>query len=755
MSTPSHLCSVCSAIIKQTPTHEEWQRGSDHHRTYEDFHAALDEGCFIYTVTWRHVKAQSRSTTLDDPRTFMPTKYELYFNKRIAKRRGSQYNDLISLKIEYWDTPRTGLNCNFGLIPTSDKQFRGNHVNPNISSHTSSTSTLDLAYQWFISCRGLHKQCTRLVTPTKYLPTRLIDIGTTADTHWKLHLTSDSPPTSRNYMTLSYRWSYTSCIKLLSSTYSSFLVGQPIVELPQSFQDSILVARRFGIRYLWIDCLCIQQDSATDWENESAKMKDVYANSACNIAAAASDSPYGGLFRTRDVSALQPGIIQSSSFNTDPENSGQESVETFHATDMMFWERNVTTTPLHQRGWVFQERLLAPRALHFTNDQVFWECFGGQKCEMYPLGIPLADPLRNFSLLFKDQVEPSTVTSTPSTSALTPQPNPIMSFETSQLWNDLVEAYTLCSLTMPSDKLVAISGLAHLFHEYTHDTYLAGHWRSHLLSSLYWMVYDPAPTRFRDRNGKIIYRAPTWSWASNDIRIDYRYLKTSDVYLASIIDAQVQTATDDPFGQVSSGYVILEGIEIPGRVLRRSEWVNTFLSINNDDEAVERERGTALIRLNHRNISDQQPINEAQESCKSPSSNDSEKEVKVQENIDIDIELDCLENGWREDGDGEEEGSREVFCIPLKAHEMNPADWPEVKSFGMAGLVVRAVKSNHGKERFEGEGEERKEYEEFERIGLFHCYNSEHMEHVGVLVDEVEGVVTVKEGVRRRRFRII
>lgn len=119
MSTPSHLCSVCSAIIKQTPTHEEWQRGSDHHRTYEDFHAALDERCFICTVTWRHVKAQSRSTTLDDPRAFMPTKYELYLNKRIGKRRGSQYNDLISLKIEYWDTPRTGLNCTFGLIPTS------------------------------------------------------------------------------------------------------------------------------------------------------------------------------------------------------------------------------------------------------------------------------------------------------------------------------------------------------------------------------------------------------------------------------------------------------------------------------------------------------------------------------------------------------------------------------------------------------------------------------------------------------------
>lgn len=560
-------------------------------------------------------------------------------------------------------------------------------------------------------------------------------------------------------MTLSYRWSNDSCIKLLASTYSSFIAGQPILELPQSFQDSIVIARRFGVRYLWIDCLCIQQDSATDWENESAKMRDIYANSTCNIAGAASDSPHGGLFRNRDIDALKPGIIHTSSFNTDTKNVEEQTVEEFHAIDMMFWERHVTTKPLHQRGWVFQERLLAPRALHFTDDQVFWECFNGQKCEQYPLGIPLSDPLRNFSLLFEDQISTSPVQSSASTSLsiLAPQQNLTMSLETSGLWNDLVESYSICSLTMPSDKLVAISGLAHLFHEYTHDTYLAGHWRSHLLSSLYWMARDPARTRLRNQNNQITYRAPSWSWASNDIILDYRYIIPSDVPLASIIDAQVQTATDDPFGQVSSGYIILEGIEISGQVLRRPELVGT-LSTEMNDEAAERARCMVLVHLESSTHSKQYPTKKTQKACEYPVKDETEVELNDQGVLKVNIELDCLENGWREDGQGEEggeEGSREVFCVPLKAREMNPADWPEVKSFGIVGLVVRAVHKISTLSKGHLGDKEEGEVEEFERIGLFYIHHTEHMATVGVLVDEKEGIVTIKEGGKKKMFRIV
>jgi len=69
-------------------------------------------------------------------------------------------------------------------------------------------------------------------------------------------------------------------------------------ELPETFRDAVQVTRELGIRYLWIDSLCIIQDKhdCRDWYHEANLMDKVYLHSYCNISAADANDSTGGLF---------------------------------------------------------------------------------------------------------------------------------------------------------------------------------------------------------------------------------------------------------------------------------------------------------------------------------------------------------------------------------------------------------------------------------------------------------------------------
>jgi Heterokaryon incompatibility protein (HET) len=144
----------------------------------------------------------------------------------------------------------------------------------------------------------------------------LLDIGPTDDTGltddlWRLHITAEDVARSFDYLTLSYRWGSADFMKLTKSSMASFRMGKPISSLSRTFRDAITVARRFSIRYLWIDSLCIVQDSILDWQEQSALMRDVFTNSACNLAAADSHGPDEGLFRNQDPSFLMSLELQA------------------------------------------------------------------------------------------------------------------------------------------------------------------------------------------------------------------------------------------------------------------------------------------------------------------------------------------------------------------------------------------------------------------------------------------------------------
>ena len=157
------------------------------------------------------------------------------------------------------------------------------------------------------------------------------------------------------------------------------------------------MTRRLGKRYIWIDALCIIQDDTdkVDWLHEAGLMHKVYSHSFLNIAATGALDSSRGLFTHRNAEQdLRPVSISCS-----PPPIGTKEpapVQSFVMTDIMFFDRELMNAPLHHRAWVLQERILAPRILHFGSKQLFWECKRGLMCERFPRGVP--DVLRKLSV---------------------------------------------------------------------------------------------------------------------------------------------------------------------------------------------------------------------------------------------------------------------------------------------------------------------------------------------------------------------
>jgi len=189
-------------------------------------------------------------------------------------------------------------------------------------------------------------------------------------------------------------------------------------------------------------------------------MHNVYKNSLLNIAAMASHNIQGGLFRSRNQADIKPCIVRADwTMETGAER------ECFVLLNE-FWPADVSNAPLNTRGWVLQERLLAPRLLHFGEERIFWEYRELAACETYPAGIS--------EYMVKQDIGLNAIANENVTSEGKGKIVDSPSESTYYLWDKLVEVYSRCQLTKEEDKLIAISGLARQMKSLLGDTYLAG-----------------------------------------------------------------------------------------------------------------------------------------------------------------------------------------------------------------------------------------------------------------------------------------
>jgi heterokaryon incompatibility protein (HET) len=102
-------------------------------------------------------------------------------------------------------------------------------------------------------------------------------------------------------------------IQLTENNYESFLEDNPLESLQKTFLDAIAIAVRLGYSYIWIDSLCIMQDSSCDKEAEVARMGSIFRNSVCTIAALWAYNNLDGCLASRNPRAYHSCVGKASS----------------------------------------------------------------------------------------------------------------------------------------------------------------------------------------------------------------------------------------------------------------------------------------------------------------------------------------------------------------------------------------------------------------------------------------------------------
>lgn len=166
-----------------------------------------------------------------------------------------------------------------------------------VSQSLTTMDGLSLAKLWLRDCEITHQSCSSsIASNNSFLPTRLVDLR---DEEPRLRLFPIAEP-SIKYATLSHCWGTTKRTVLTQSALPQFLNRIPPEAISKTFQDAMLVAKYLGFEYIWIDSLCIIQDSYEDWKREAALMRDVYGESGITIAASGATDGTVGCFFGRD-----------------------------------------------------------------------------------------------------------------------------------------------------------------------------------------------------------------------------------------------------------------------------------------------------------------------------------------------------------------------------------------------------------------------------------------------------------------------
>lgn len=355
------------------------------------------------------------------------------------------------------------------------------------------------AKNWIEQCLAKHKVCRS--QGKSMLPTRVMDLGLRSDTSSiKLHISKEKE--SADYSALSYCWGESRTYVLITRTLGAWTHEITVEKLPKTLQVAIEVTRELSIRYLWVDALCIIQDSAVDKEAEIGRMGTVYKNAKVTIAAATARGVSEGFLSVR-----KPLTSCTIPFLTPDGPRGSISL----AAPILAYKPQ---QPLDSRGWTLQEFLLSPRVLMYGASELTWHC----QSENF-------QTIEKNHIIYHERVKRL--------------PHQIFNHGNSrgrnrnkqvELWASIVEEYTTRYLTDPGDKLPAIAGLANELMEIWEDRYICGMWQSCLINHLGWSRSYRVKNSFERSD-----RGPSWSWISMDCQVLFEVVKYPDVEVRDCI----------------------------------------------------------------------------------------------------------------------------------------------------------------------------------------------------------------------------
>ncbi|KAK3365587.1 heterokaryon incompatibility protein-domain-containing protein [Lasiosphaeria ovina] len=383
-----------------------------------------------------------------------------------------------------------------------------------VHSDFASPKIISTARAFIDECRAGHAECEPRESPA-CLPTRVLDVtGNRPEAEVKLHL--PHPQEIAEYVTLSYCWGGPQPLLLTLETLEEFQSGIDISRLPPTIRDAVVTTRNLGFQYLWVDALCIIQDSEQDKFNEIGNMGEVYRNSTITLSASQATSVTQGfspVFTFQGVGADGDNIAAQGVAVDLSLAAGKRG--RFHLTKKVYDQ--VETQPLNKRGWALQEYLLSGRILSFGNEAV-WICGRHKHRPLIPSVMYVA-------------VFPSLARTTLSAA------RQLNADQRSELWADAVNDFTGRDLTIADDRIRALTGVISVFEVAWADKCLWGLWESNFVVDAWWRRSRAAPPALSNARSR---RAPSWSWMSVDSQVQQRdqSARSTTASLVSIADSR-------------------------------------------------------------------------------------------------------------------------------------------------------------------------------------------------------------------------
>lgn len=368
------------------------------------------------------------------------------------------------------------------------------------------------------------------------MPTRVLEVLDEGNAV-RLHPTDGQ---EAHYVALSYTWGGNVAFSTNESTYMSRNQPFAVSELPQTLQDAVQITRELKVRYLWVDSLCIIQDSYEDKSKEISRMGDVYENAYVTISATNAMSAYSGFLNPNYTDAscqrlplFYPDGSKGNAFvGDDPRHHAE---------------------PLDQRAWALQEQLLSKRLLQYTS-----------------VGLQASCRVGKYAIANKQTYNNAGRTLPKSLQLMWRRSGEDRKKDRANLlhaWDELLPLYTERLLSNKQDKLPALSGLASRFQQRLQSDYFAGIWGKNFREGLLWHgKHAFGYTRFRKELIPLrripTSKAPTWSWASVEgpVTSDCANVLGLEITLR-VLDCTV-TLQDSrvPFGEVTGGLLHVSGI---------------------------------------------------------------------------------------------------------------------------------------------------------------------------------------------------
>jgi len=430
-------------------------------------------------------------------------------------------------------------------VPTAQNSF-----------DTASPFSFQLVESWLSHCKSHHSCSQRLGfdDTTTGDPRRLIDVGL-YPTSIKL-VQFDKQAKLPSFVALSHCWGPRGLPLNCKTTVATIAEREshiPYLSLPKNFRDAIQITRRLDVRYLWIDSLCILQDSTADWNEEASKMGAIYARSILTIAAGCGGDAESGCF----VQNYPPFRTYLSREITNTQQDGQSSTLLVTVRKRILASRSILRTPLTMRGWTLQEHIMAPRLLHYTDHGLFWEC--RQDCYSEQGKVNL------MSLITLEGADPHCQTA-PSTAKLLE----IRSSQPDALWagvylwySRILADYSKRHLTYRSDKLPAVSAIARAVHWQIQSQYLAGIFAQDISFGLSFQRLSSPCDNLPPRPAYPL--VPSWTWAAHDFEarwpVPFRSSKAKP-YI-TLVGSNIELEGSDPFGRVTRGLLQVSGLILP------------------------------------------------------------------------------------------------------------------------------------------------------------------------------------------------